>query len=73
MMVYVVEHFTDHEGSQFIKAFNHKEDALAFCKQKIGFVHENIFHKDENEEIEELPTGYRTGDEGYIYNEMEVE
>lgn len=70
MIVYVVEHFTDYESSQIIKAFKCKEDALAFCKQKIVFTHENDFHK---EEIESLPTGYRTGDQGYIYNELEVE
>lgn len=70
MIVYVIEKFTDYESSRIIKAFKDKNKALAFCLEEIKKVHETDYHK---EDIEELPTGYRTGDQGYIYNELEVE
>jgi hypothetical protein len=69
MIVYVIEKFTDFESSHIIKAFKDKEMAFAFCLEEIKKIHKTDFHK---EDIENLPTGYRTGDTGYIFNALEV-
>jgi hypothetical protein len=70
MKVYIVTRFADYESDQILKVFDSKEKAKYLCEKTI-FEIKSTWYPDE--EIEKLPTGYRIGDIGVCFTEMEVE
>jgi hypothetical protein len=70
MKVYVIERFTDYESSQITKVFGDMQKAWKYCAEEIRKIQNEYYP---TEAIETLPSGYRIGSRGVIFQVKEVE
>ncbi len=70
MEVYLIEYFVDYEGSQIGRVYSDEEDALLYCEEEVKRIKKDYYP---DKEIEKLPTGYRIGSRGVIYQKRMVE
>ena len=71
MKVYVIEEFTDYEGSKIVKVVSTKEKAETIVRRLVE--EEEKYWPWGISTIERLPTGWRVRDRGFIWHEFEVE